>query len=480
MYLNDKQTLGNLIVVLPGILGSVLTRNDKPLWLSGKNILEQLKAALHFNDDLALHNDSGELEAAGDGVKATQAIQDIALLPGFWKVDGLGYKQLLQGIERHFITERALPWEDKLANLIEFPYDWRRDNRINARYLAKVVDQFLTRWRQETEYKDAKVILIAHSMGGLISRYYLDVLGGWQNCRALFTFGTPYRGSLMAVDALANGVKIGSLIDVSQALRTMPAVYQLLPRYRCLLFQGEYRRVAEMEGLPGIDPVQARDARKFYLEIDDAVKARSGNLNYPLLSYIGISQETKQSAIYTGREITVVKNLPPQIAEAYQDGDGTVPQGSATPVEASLAQTNYVVESHATLQTNEQVINDLLKRLLVMEAPELKDLLGDLGEPSSLAVSLQVGDLFKLNEPVVIRVQPRNPEQKVSSVSVQLTNTSSESDTYPTMNPTADGWVTEIADLPPGCYRVEATVKSAALETKLKNVFIVLEAENAL
>ena len=42
-------------------------------------------------------------------------------------------------------------------------------------------------------------------MGGLVSRYYLEVLGGWRDTRRLITFGTPYRGSLNAVDFAANG-----------------------------------------------------------------------------------------------------------------------------------------------------------------------------------------------------------------------------------------------------------------------------------
>jgi triacylglycerol esterase/lipase EstA (alpha/beta hydrolase family) len=44
-------------------------------------------------------------------------------------------------------------------------------------------------------------------MGGLISRYYLEVLEGWRDCRALVTFGTPYRGAVDAVNYLANGYK---------------------------------------------------------------------------------------------------------------------------------------------------------------------------------------------------------------------------------------------------------------------------------
>jgi triacylglycerol esterase/lipase EstA (alpha/beta hydrolase family) len=85
----------------------------------------------------------------------------------------------------------------------EFPYDWRRDNRAAAHQLAAKSKQWLTGQRQT--YPDAKLVLIAHSMGGLVSWYFLEVLGGWRDTRRLITFGTPYRGSLNAVDFVANG-----------------------------------------------------------------------------------------------------------------------------------------------------------------------------------------------------------------------------------------------------------------------------------
>ena len=73
-----------------------------------------------------------------------------------------------------------------------------------------------------------RVALIAHSMGGLVSRYYLEVLEGWRDCRALITFGTPYRGAVNAVGFIANGYKqIG--LDLTAVLRSCPAVRMIRP-----------------------------------------------------------------------------------------------------------------------------------------------------------------------------------------------------------------------------------------------------------
>src|SRR5690606_18369916 len=97
------------------------------------------------------------------------------------------------------------PESPEPENFIPFPYDWRRDNRAAAHRLKEVVERKLGLWRKRPGMSKARAILIAHSMGGLVARYYLEVLGGWDSCRALITFGTPHRGSLNALDSLCNG-----------------------------------------------------------------------------------------------------------------------------------------------------------------------------------------------------------------------------------------------------------------------------------
>ena len=46
--------------------------------------------------------------------------------------------------------------------------------------------------------RQAPIHLIAHSMGGLVSRYYLQELGGHTRCGSLVTLATPHHGTFMA------------------------------------------------------------------------------------------------------------------------------------------------------------------------------------------------------------------------------------------------------------------------------------------
>lgn len=46
--------------------------------------------------------------------------------------------------------------------------------------------------------KEADFHIVAHSMGGLISRYYLQELGGHEHCHSLVTLATPHHGTSAA------------------------------------------------------------------------------------------------------------------------------------------------------------------------------------------------------------------------------------------------------------------------------------------
>jgi len=66
------------------------------------------------------------------------------------------------------------------------------DIREAARCLAEEVEALVAR----TGYD--RVHLVAHSMGGLIARYYVQCLGGDERVHTLVTLGTPHAGSLHA------------------------------------------------------------------------------------------------------------------------------------------------------------------------------------------------------------------------------------------------------------------------------------------
>jgi len=67
------------------------------------------------------------------------------------------------------------------------PRDARTGIEPLAEQLQREIEQ---RWG-----KDASFHMVAHSMGGLVSRYYLQELGGHTRCRSLVTMGTPHHGT---------------------------------------------------------------------------------------------------------------------------------------------------------------------------------------------------------------------------------------------------------------------------------------------
>ena len=144
---------------------------------------------------MTLPHDDPAVDDLGDGIVADALMPDLHLLPGVWKIDG--YTKVVEDIKANFDVAEG-------KNFFSFPYDWRRDNRVSARKLAKVTEGWLSAWRRSSGNAEANLVLVCHSMGGLVSRYFLECLEGWKVTQALVTFGTPYRGSLNALDGLVN------------------------------------------------------------------------------------------------------------------------------------------------------------------------------------------------------------------------------------------------------------------------------------
>jgi pimeloyl-ACP methyl ester carboxylesterase len=120
-----------------------------------------------------------------DGVSATRLMTGLHLLPGLWAVDRYG--RLVKGLKARFTLNEVTA--DQSGNLLLFPYDWRLSNVVSAGMLAETASRELARWRKQTQNSDAKLVLICHSMGGLIARWFLEVLGGREMTRQLVTIG---------------------------------------------------------------------------------------------------------------------------------------------------------------------------------------------------------------------------------------------------------------------------------------------------
>lgn len=78
----------------------------------------------------------------------------------------------------------------------DLPYLQTGDIKRSAAILAVEVQK--TRYRFDAE----KVNLVGHSLGGIISRYYLQKLGGWKYVHRAVYLGTPHKGVYWAVFGL--------------------------------------------------------------------------------------------------------------------------------------------------------------------------------------------------------------------------------------------------------------------------------------
>lgn len=347
----------DVIVLIPGITGSVLEIRGREVWApSAKGIVGALLSLGGSLKSLALQSDPIDRLSLDDGVVATRLVEDVHLIPGLWKIDG--YSKLVASVG-------SLPGVRAQENFFQFPYDWRRDNRVSAARLQTATHDWLKRWREMSGNTDAKLVFLAHSMGGLVARYFVECMEGWKDTRRVITFGTPYRGSVKALSFLHEGVggvveKLG-LFDLSELARSFTSVYQLLPTYPCIDDGTSLKRVAEAGAIENVDAARAAQALKFHQEMNGVVAANRNDTRFIQSSYrlhpiVGDWQKTLQMARQKGRGLTFLSAYPGGAVE----GDGTVPRPSATPIEAEGKDTElFVGDTHGTLQNSDQVLRQI-------------------------------------------------------------------------------------------------------------------------
>ena len=229
MMVNDQPP----VILIHGVLGSKLrnTRTQDELWPGSASRL-----FLHDYSDIALDINPDTLQASSQYTEA-YAISEGAVGKDFYGkivktlADAGGYKLAIAG-------EKIDP---KQKNYYIFHYDWRQDNVISAGQLADLIEQV----RLDYNNPDLKVDIVAHSMGGLIARYYIrygkqDVINdndfdkkltmfGGDRVRRVVLLGTPNLGSVKTLNLFLEGVKIGLKDIGTETLATMPSLYQLFP-----------------------------------------------------------------------------------------------------------------------------------------------------------------------------------------------------------------------------------------------------------
>jgi hypothetical protein len=459
-----RRRFGDVLILLPGLTGSVLRKDGKDLW--GPSLGTLLKAAFSRGGrlgPLVLEEDPVDRDDLGDGVVATRLFPDVHLIPGLWKIDG--YSRLSATLQSAF---RLVPGH----NLFELPYDWRRDVRVAGRLLARRAHAWLTRWRRTSGNDEARLVLVGHSLGGLVARSFLELEGGWRTTRALVTFGTPFRGSPQALDALSNGVRKGplGLFDLTRLARSCTSVYQLLPFYPVVDTGGRALVRISDAAPPNLDPKGVGRGLAFHAEIRRAVDSHRRSSRYReegcvVCPVVGVGQTTPQSARLAGGRLELVPNYRGE----DHSGDGTVPRASAIPLEkGGEARAMYAGTRHASLQTAAATLTHLVGLLAGLDI--------DLGSyrvapPTLEPIDLQVEDALWSDEPVRLRARV-SPSRARLNARVRASRGGAPLARV-TLRRGRDGvYTAEVGPLRPGSYRV--TVTGGRSLQPAEDVFVVM------
>ena len=254
------------VIVIPGILGSRLVDGETGTVAWGAFAGDYARmnrpagarlVALPMREGVPLRN-------LADGVRPDGALDRV-------RVDILGLPQSLDAYAAILGTLGSGGYRDQtLADrggvdygpghftCFQFDYDWRRDNVENAQKLGRFIEEkqrFVARQIKEQYGVDRdpasiRFDVVAHSMGGLIARYYMrhgtadlpedgsspppPTWAGAANLERVILVATPSAGSASAVEQLVEGKSFSFFLPDAPAemLGTMPAIYQLLPRPR--------------------------------------------------------------------------------------------------------------------------------------------------------------------------------------------------------------------------------------------------------
>lgn len=382
----------------------------------------------------------------GDGVEPVTVMSDVHVIPGIWTpvkgysttvatLEGLGYRQ---------------PTADRAGNLLPVAYDWRLSNRYNGQRLATVVEPALERWRaQGGEFADARVVFVCHSMGGLVARWYIEKCGGAGITRKLITLGTPWRGSLNALEQLANGTRKGFgplSIDLTGFARSLPSLHQLLPEYACVSSGDGYLKTTETT-LPELDAAMVSDAMAFHTDLMAAEAARPES-HGSTHQVVGVRQPAATTATVTDGTVVTHERFDGD----DEFGDSTVPLTGAIGLGEQL-DTNLVVrvpEQHTNLQCNPFVL-DQVQAILAARPVRRRD-------PLAIDLRARVPDLRFVGEALEVEVVAESNGAPDALAGVDLVApVSSEQGAVLASAPITtgpDGGRASFTDLPPGTHTV--------------------------
>ena len=191
-----------LVVFVPGLMGSELWLGNERVWPNVKTIFR--------NPEIFRYPSEIPLEPRG-------IVDEIVIVPNLIKQDQ--YNRLGDYLVEELGYQRGV-------DFFEFAYDWRQDVRKSARQLGTLI---------ESLPKDRPLVLVGHSLGTMVSRYYVERLGGKQRVERVILMGGPHQGVVKALTSLLVAPEVLPFGLMGERLRqiimTFETSYQIIPTY---------------------------------------------------------------------------------------------------------------------------------------------------------------------------------------------------------------------------------------------------------
>jgi len=378
---------GNAVIVIPGILGSKLRDSESGQLVWGA--FEKSTADPESPEGARLvaipMKMGAPLDELTDNVHSDGALDRVKVSLFGLPIELNAYINILSTLGAGGYLDESLAlnglnhidYGDDHFTCFQFDYDWRLDNVENAKRL----NQFILEKREYilNEYKkrdipvdEVKFDIVAHSMGGLLTRYFLRygandlpedgfvpevIWAGAEYVEKVIIIGTPNAGAVGAVENLFVGRDFGPFLPKYEpaVIGTMPSLYQQLPRVRHRAILDEDRNPVDImnadlwveNGWGLADPNQAFVLEWLLPDVSDPKQRREIAIDHLRKSLkrgkqfqdaIDQPAEPPDSlrfyllagdAIPTGSGVTINSTKDHFKVSDYKPGDGTVARYSA-------------------------------------------------------------------------------------------------------------------------------------------------------
>lgn len=287
------------VVFVPGFMGSELWQGKQRVWPDVKSLFN--------HPEVYRLSPESKLEARG-------IVDQVLIVPNLIKLDQ--YNRLGDYLVEELGYERGVDY-------FEFAYDWRQDVRQSARLLAQLLDGLSL---------GRPVTIIAHDLGTLVSRYYVERLGGKNQVERLMLLGGPHKGIPKALSSLLVAPDLLPFGQLGENLRRVMASfytsYQILPVYPCASDQnGDKVNLFEMDDwLPDEQRPLLAAARQFQSEL-------GSDSSVPTVSIFGYGLKTISGLSFNRDSKGKIGDL---VYWQEPIGDSMIPQSSAVFEEAEI------------------------------------------------------------------------------------------------------------------------------------------------